>query len=269
MQFALTFLLFGIVLGHSLPLEDAEVQLEGSRIVGGHAVDISVYGYQISLRKKSIYSPKNPFRHICGGSIYSEKIIITAAHCVIAAVPSEFRVVAGSNFRTGADGVMVPVKEIIMHESYDPKVTNNDIALLILSLPLPLNGFSIRPIALIDTAPMTGVETTITGWGALTEGGPSPHHLHVVKVPVVSQALCNEDYEGRITEAMLCAGHRDKGGKDACQGDSGGPLAIRNQLAGVVSWGEGCARPGFPGIYANVWHLRQWVLDKVAQYEKL
>lgn len=59
---------------------------------------------------------------------------------------------------------------------------------------------------------------------------------------------------------MLCAGHRE-GGKDACQGDSGGPLVARNALIGVVSWGIGCGNPEFPGVYANVANLREWILN--------
>uniref|UniRef100_A0A1L8ECN5 Putative trypsin zeta-like protein n=1 Tax=Haematobia irritans TaxID=7368 RepID=A0A1L8ECN5_HAEIR len=266
MHFGLVLLISLLAFGHTLPLEESvEGYLEGSRIVGGQPVDITSYGYQISLRKRSIFSPQSAYRHICGGSIYSESIVITAAHCVIGAVPGEFMVVAGTSFRTGGDGVMVPVKEILMHESYDPPTTNYDVAILMLSTPLPLNGYNIRAIDLIDSEPLPGTETAITGWGALVQGGASPHHLFVVKVPVVSREQCNADYEGRITEQMLCAGDRDQGGKDACQGDSGGPLAIRNKLAGIVSWGEGCAQPGYPGIYSNVWNLRDWILEKVNQ----
>ncbi|XP_065367544.1 trypsin zeta-like [Calliphora vicina] len=237
------------------------------RIVGGFEVDIGKYGYQISLRKKSIFNPNAPYTHICGGSIYSENIVLTAAHCIIATVPSQLKVVAGGNIKNGNDGVLVPVKEIIMHENYNPDTYNNDVAILVVSVPLPLNRFTIRAIELIDDAPTAGTLTTITGWGALVEGGPSPSTLQEVKVPVVRQEECNEDYEGNITEYMLCAGLRSQGGKDACQGDSGGPLTIRNKLAGIVSWGNGCARPNFPGVYANVWTLRSWILEKVMQYQ--
>ena len=40
------------------------------------------------------------------------------------------------------------------------------------------------------------------------------------------------------------------------QGDSGGPLVYQNgdrpEVLGVTSWGEGCAEPGYPGVYADV-----------------
>lgn len=236
------------------------------RIVGGSDVDIGKHGYQISLRKKSIFSPSNPYTHICGGSIYSEYIVLTAAHCIIATVPSQLKVVAGTNFKSGNDGVMVPVKEIIMHENFNPNTYNNDIGILVLSAPLPLNKFTIRPIELINFNPIANsLLTTVTGWGDLLEAGPSPDVLQEVQIPLVDRDECNEDYEGFITEHMICAGLRQQGGKDACQGDSGGPLTIRNKLAGIVSWGNGCARPIYPGVYANVWSLTPWILHKIAQ----
>ena len=52
-------------------------------------------------------------------------------------------------------------------------------------------------------------------------------------------------------------------GKDSCQGDSGGPLICLEDgiavLYGVVSWGKNCAREGSPGIYANIFKLKEWI----------
>lgn len=61
---------------------------------------------------------------------------------------------------------------------------------------------------------------------------------------------------------MLCAG-LDAGGKDSCQDNSGGPLLMGSgasmSLVGVVSWGEGCARPNKYGVYSKVNSVMSWI----------
>lgn len=91
--------------------------------------------------------------------------------------------------------------------------------------------------------------------GTLTEGGSSlPTALYEVTVPIVSRTTCRADYgTSAITTNMICAG-LTAGGKDSCQGDSGGPLvdASTRVLIGLVSWGQGCAEPNYPGVYTRV-----------------
>lgn len=57
---------------------------------------------------------------------------------------------------------------------------------------------------------------------------------------------------------MLCAGYL-KGGQDSCQGDSGGPLVYMGKQIGVVSWGKGCADPGYPGVYTDITKFTWWI----------
>ncbi|KAH8384703.1 hypothetical protein KR093_005654, partial [Drosophila rubida] len=234
------------------------------RIVGGHETNVAVYPHQISLRRKSLIYPQNQFTHSCGGSIICEgKVVVTAAHCIIGTVASQFKVVAGTSRRNGGDGVIVSVSEIIMHEKYNPDTYDHDIALLVLSSPLPVNNFTIKAIKLASEDVEAGSISTVTGWGTTSSGGKASDQLLAVDVPIVSNKECNEDYgAGRITDSMLCAGVRGVGGKDACQGDSGGPLIVNNELHGVVSWGYGCAHPEYPGVYARVSYLLDWIKSK-------
>lgn len=258
-------LCLALVLGVGAYPAQESLSTSNGRIVGGWATTIERYPHQISLRRRAITSPKNSFSHSCGGSVLNEEYVLTAAHCIIATVASQFKVVAGSSRRNGTDGVIVNVAEIIMHENYNPDTYDFDVALLRLSPPLPLNNFTIRAIELTDGDSIAGAVSTVTGWGTTKSGGSLSDQLLAVDVPIVSNEECNEDYGAdRITDTMLCAGVRGEGGKDACQGDSGGPLIINNKLHGVVSWGYGCAAPTHPGVYARVFYFLDWIKSKVS-----
>ena len=62
---------------------------------------------------------------------------------------------------------------------------------------------------------------------------------------------------------MFCAGLLGIGGRDSCQGDSGGPMVVNGVLAGVVSWGNECADPDYPGVYAKVLTVKGWIESKM------
>ena len=98
-------------------------------------------------------------------------------------------------------------------------------------------------------------------------GGFATDTLQWVKVPAIKNSECNSHYGGQITDAMICAGYPGEGGKDACQGDSGGPFVCRNGtksvIAGVVSWGYGCADPDYPGVYARVTAALDWIKSEM------
>ena len=87
--------------------------------------------------------------------------------------------------------------------------------------------------------------------------------MRYVNAPAITNAQCNQAYGGAITDAMLCGGFPGVGGKDACQGDSGGPYVCNDGgkavVAGVVSWGYGCAHPNYPGVYARNTLVLDWI----------
>jgi secreted trypsin-like serine protease len=88
--------------------------------------------------------------------------------------------------------------------------------------------------------------------------------LMMTQVNLIDTATCNAAYGNRVTRNQICAG-LPAGGKDACQGDSGGPLIVEGANSaedvqvGIVSYGSGCGRAGFPGVYTDVRRYRSWV----------
>jgi len=189
--------------------------------------------------------------------LITPEYILTAAHCTQGSGATKVRV-GGHKVSEFTSDSCVEERDatIINHPNYNPSTVENDISLLKLASPV-----SYKPIEHLDSSEspysvIDGLSTTVLGWGSLQEGGSSPDTLQKVEVPIVSNTVCNQQYSGDITESMMCAGV-ENGGKDACQGDSGGPLVAYDdfglpRLLGVVSWGIGCARKGFAGVYTRV-----------------
>lgn len=201
----------------------------------------------------------------CGASIVAEEWVLTAAHC--ASYPASYVTVKTGSSSKSHGGSTHQAKTVIKHEDYRTNrhgIPENDVALIRVSEPFVI-GATRSPVVLFDyqEEAVEGILSVITGWGALQEGGSSSEVLQTVSVPVVSKSVCGEAYSsyGGIPEGQICAAHPN-GGKDACQGDSGGPLTIGGRLAGIVSWGNGCARPGYPGVYTEVATYRKWIAEK-------
>ncbi|KAJ8918132.1 hypothetical protein NQ315_011589 [Exocentrus adspersus] len=247
-----------LVLYFSCELNAAVPKLD-NRIVGGKNASILEYPYQVSVRKFN--------SHICGGSVFHQSFILTAAHCVAGGMASQFSIRAGSDF-INKDGKTIKVCTIITSENYNADTLDNDIAILKLCSPLVFSD-RILPIALPETGEQlaAGSRALVSGWGYETEGGILPSVLKQVEVPIISLTYCQNAYVqyAKVTDNMICAGDTKIGGKDACQGDSGGPLRSNGKLMGIVSWGFGCARPYYPGVYTKVSKYRNWI-RKVTNY---
>ena len=213
--------------------------------------------------------------HYCGASIYNDRWVVTAAHCLRNLEPLDVHVVAGETKL--AHGVhRINARRFIIHSDYSAASKDNDVGLVELFEPLTLSA------TMTAVAPLTPDEESatvvngqtlakISGWGATTEGGKGASELREAEAPFVSREACNDllSYDGAVSDNMLCAGQAAAAGADACQGDSGGPMTVvlangERRLAGVVSWGEGCGRPGKYGVYARVSRYKTWIEACVA-----
>lgn len=237
------------------------------RIVGGEETTIENRPYQVALRDGTDF--------FCGGTIIDEQYVITAAHCLVYEEFDSFIVSAGitENDEVNQDR---EVEFFISHPDYNDFTLDNDIAIIKLKTPLIL-GSKVKKINFATQADSDaglidpGIISTISGWGTVEEDGDVSLILKTADVPIVSLEEANgmDSYDGELTENMLAAGFKE-GGVDACQGDSGGPLVVANSdntsviLAGVVSWGYGCARENLYGIYCNVFNYEDWILNILA-----
>jgi len=230
-----------------------ENRTSNSYIVGGVAATAGQVPYIVSIQRTS---------HTCGGAIFNAVTIITAAHCVYGVDASALRI-RYNTLNHGSGGSLVNVLRVFTHENYNANTMENDIALLTLSSFLTLGQVNADQVKQPGFLSDPEGNVRVSGWGTTSEGGSISAALRYVEVPVVDRATCNTIYGGKISDNMFCAGVLNVGGQDACQGDSGGPAVITNQLVGIASWGNGCARPGYPGVYTRVSNYILWILSNM------
>ncbi len=213
----------------------------------------------------------------CAGSIINAKWILTAAHC-----SSIFtRAITGGSVDLNSNKrIKLDLKKSYIHPKNNPSKYSYDFALLELKTPIDFEATGLTSIGMVDPdlvktgAIDEGVTSTVLGWGTTRESGSISTLLRMVDVPIVSNAKANApgSYNGQVDDTMLAAGF-EAGQKDSCQGDSGGPLTVvgtdgRPVLAGVVSWGKGCARAKYYGIYGNVAVAYPWIMQTISASAK-
>uniref|UniRef100_A0A8C3XQ86 Ovochymase-1 n=1 Tax=Chelydra serpentina TaxID=8475 RepID=A0A8C3XQ86_CHESE len=247
-----------------------------SRIVGGRNSVAGGQPWQVSLKMGRF--------HFCGGSLIREDVVVTAAHCVFTLeklVKNLIVTVGEHNLRKADEQEQnIPVSQVIVHPDFNRLgYMHSDIALLYLKYRV-----KVQPICLPhkDDKFVAGTLCVASGWGRVSEAGELSNVLQEVELPIIDRGTCSDLLKQMnlppVASSMLCAGFPD-GGKDACKGDSGGPLVCRRAsgiwiLAGVTSWGVGCARGwdvleksinerGSPGIFSNVAELMDFITQNV------
>ena len=227
-----------------------------SRIVGGQETEIPI-PWQVSIRGHN---------HFCGGTILDSTTILSAAHCFNDGVIDGVTIMVGDVIVHGEQ--VIGIKELIFNpdKPYNEDTMDYDIVILKLQYEIPFEEGFVQPACLPDADfnPSAGSKCFVSGWGDIEydSESPMPDILNWVRVQVIDQDKCIEMYQssGPINDNMICANDE---GKDSCQGDSGGPLICMDGevpvITGAVSFGEGCADPNFPGVYARVAPHLDWI----------
>merc|ERR1712227_1084909 len=227
------------------------VKEEKGRIVNGEEAPVGSLPYQASLQLRvgdRLVSSKS--MHFCGGAFIAENWIVTASHCVKGQQARMLKIVGGTNDITDSGSPTFGVEEVITND-YNDVTKMNDIALLRLDMTtynLEMRTAEGHPTTPIQLCPESfepqGRDCTVSGWGHLkSKGSGVPDMLREVQVKVLHDSICQKMLAGG---PLVC---KDAAG-DRC-------------LAGVVSWGVGCATEGIPGVYTNVRKYDQWIRDKM------
>lgn len=225
----------------------------------------------------------------CGGSLVSDRFVITAAHCL---ERSDLATTYGTNYKEKlrvrlADHIeskksnkerIYNIEDMKIHENYDNETLDNDIAIIKLATQVKFNKY-VSPICLpFEGQDFTGRIATAIGWGILHHQGlKGSDILMEVKVSVWDISRCKAVYGRDMTDRMMCAGTEGKG---TCEGDSGGPLNCQVPatgqwyLCGIVSWGNHrCDKTEggifHPGLFVNVEKFVPWIEKQMKKMDAI
>ena len=205
------------------------------RIINGKEVRNNRYPY-FSLQLSQF---------MCGAALIGPRLALGAAHC--AGGSANLRIGARDGLNSGKS---TRIQHAVVHPLFDTSSFQYDVVLMYLA------ERSDEPFIQVDPTEITreGTEFTVIGFGDTLPGSGMElaEILMETDLEYVKSNECDEMHGGfdEITDDMMCAAGRDT---DSCGGDSGGPLIRKgnsiaeDRLAGVVSWGRGCADPNYPG----------------------
>lgn len=267
------------------------------KIINGFEASETQFPWQVGLMTGSTALYSNQY---CSGTIIDARWVLTAAHCVSDASGNDLHIIAGiSNLFDETEAQVIAVDQIQIHPQFstvaNSNALNHDIALLRLTTPIDFIRCGQR-CGKIDwlnsqteaNSIQRGTAALITGWGRTVDCQTEPERCRELRSSSAGSLMLSPaqlqwatiNIDGclsgtslhdpaQISANMLCAAATRRL-QDSCQGDSGGGLTItsadgRGQaLAGITSWGRGCAQPNYPAVYTRVARYDQWIKNRIA-----
>ena len=191
----------------------------------------------------------------CVGGVSAPGVVLTAGHCVTGSgKDTTIGVIAGTTDLKSGAAVNARSVTVVRAEGFRDETRGDDWALVKLDRKLDLPVLDLSRGEAGETGPMT-----ILGWGQTSEDSVRQQtKLRYATVSVVGDKPCAKAYKkvgvDLVEDEAICAARR---GVDTCQGDSGGPM-VRSTAdnrwvqVGIVSFGLGCARRNYPGVYTQI-----------------
>nr|XP_032529520.1 uncharacterized protein LOC116779374 [Danaus plexippus plexippus] len=226
------------------------------RIVGGSEAHLDQYPYNVQFYNLG---------GLCGGSILTKKIVLTAAHCFDSNKNlADMKIFSKPRYLFDLHANSHDIWDFRIHEDYGMEsVFDNDIAVIIIHNEFVF-GKQVRNIKIINNQhwEKENETFTVTGWGETKYGdGIDKTVFRQVQLRYISKEMCMKMNQITLDTEMFCL--YGDGKRDSCRGDSGGGVLWKGQLVGIVSHGKGCG--GLPGVYTNVFYYKSWIGKNIGE----